>query len=520
MTLAAELQAFSRYRSIVPDWDSFCEILTQPLPVCFWTNTYKLSSSQLLATLEETLPSPTPVAWTQDSFTYPPGTRLGASWQHLIGLFQIQEETSQWPVHLLDPQPGERILDLCAAPGNKTSQIAVAMNNQGTLVANDNTKGRLWAMRRTLSRLGLHNVVLTLFDGCNYPNAAGSFDRVLVDAPCSCQGTTRKTGKTPSQWFDVSYSQRMSRTQMRLLRRAYRLCKPGGRIVYSTCTYAPEENEAVIDALLREIGTEHLELEPIHHDSFGAMEGLTEWKGQSYLPELKRTARVWPHVRNTGGFYVAVLTKKATTEPLPSPDVVSCVTETSEEWAKLQRTIEQRFGFPASFPNDFAWSLQGLRHAYMHPKDATPPQQPTIQQHGLLWLRHRSRYSNLSTVAAMTWGHHATRHIIELTSEQRDAFLCRDTVDIDAHQQIGCSTKGLVIVRYQDFYIGTGVLRAGKQPGQATLESLFPKAWSQEYIDHLKPIPTLDSVHAVTIPKQDENQPGEFDGTPPDTNDA
>ncbi|TNE47862.1 MAG: RsmB/NOP family class I SAM-dependent RNA methyltransferase [Deltaproteobacteria bacterium] len=476
-----EREAFARYRSIVPDWEAFCESLAEPLPVSFWTNSTKISSTDLLATLEE-FPTPTPLPWRSDSFTLPPGSKLGASWQHLIGLLQIQEETSQWPVRLLDPQPGERILDLCAAPGNKTSQIALAMNHQGTLVANDNTKGRLWAMRRTLSRLGIHNVALTLFDGCNYPNTAGTFDRILVDAPCSCQGTSRKAHQVPSRWFDVAYSLRMSQTQKRLLRRAYRLCKTGGRIVYSTCTYAPEENEGVVNEILQEMGAENLRLLPIDHASFGAMEGLTSWAEQTYAPELHHAARVWPHLRNTGGFFVAVLEKTGHTPELPAPLPPTCVAASSNEWKELQQSIVERYGFSPTLQDSLAWTLHGLHNVYTHPKASTPPQQPPVQQHGLLWLRHKTHYSNLSTVAAMTWGQQATRHIVELTAEQRDDFLSRLTFAVEPHQQIECIEKGLVIVRYNGQSLGTGILRRGSSPHSATLESQFPKAWSQEFL--------------------------------------
>jgi 16S rRNA C967 or C1407 C5-methylase (RsmB/RsmF family) len=156
------------------------------------------------------------------------------------------------PARVLDPRPGERVLDLCAAPGNKTALMAQALENRGTVVANDVFWDRIRPLRSAVNRLGLLNVSVTCHDGTSYPRSAGEFDCVLVDAPCSCEGTSRRflsmlkrppTRPTPKRF----------KKQMLLLEAVIRRCRTGGRILYSTCTYAPEENEAVVDAVLSEM---------------------------------------------------------------------------------------------------------------------------------------------------------------------------------------------------------------------------------------------------------------------------
>ena len=251
MTSHSSPRGFERYRPLIGDWQGFTEAVGAPLPACVWTNRLRVEPERFAALLRDEGSAVDPIAWHPGGFHLPALSRAGAQWWFLAGLGHIQEEASSLPVALLDPRPGERILDLCAAPGGKTAQIVQALTNRGTVVANDGLPGRVRALRANLDRLGALNVSTTVYDGGNYPRAAGHFDRVLGDAPCSGEGMVRKPSR--SHPGNEPLYQRYARQQQALLRRAAVLCRPGGRIVYSTCTFAPEENELVIDALLREL---------------------------------------------------------------------------------------------------------------------------------------------------------------------------------------------------------------------------------------------------------------------------
>ncbi len=190
---------FKRYESLVDDWTAFQNTITRPLPTCLWTNTLRTTPDELLKLMAADGIILKALNWSENGFRLPRQLSPGKLWQYLAGLYHVQEEVSMLPVKLLDPQPGERILDLCAAPGGKTAQIAVALNNEGTVIANDRVYQRMRAMGQTIDRLGLLNVSTTTFDGCSYPKAAGLFDRILVDVPCSCEGTSRKNPEVLSQ---------------------------------------------------------------------------------------------------------------------------------------------------------------------------------------------------------------------------------------------------------------------------------------------------------------------------------
>ncbi len=289
------------YRDIIPDPKAFSDCIRERLPQTFWVNSLK-ENYQL------DLDHCAPIIWRPQAFRYKNSDSLGLSWQYRTGLLQIQEEVSMLPVKLLDPQPHETIIDLCAAPGNKTAEIAVALQNTGTVIANDRNYQRMKALGQITRRLGLMNITITIQNAANYQSFPNYFDKVLVDAPCSCEGTVRKKPDRPIA-VNPRQHRHFASSQIAILKKAVNLCKPGGRIVYSTCTFAPEENEGVISAILNHY-REQVLVEPIKLDNFRWCDGITEWQDQHYHSSVQHTMRVWPHLNNTGGFFVAVLRKK------------------------------------------------------------------------------------------------------------------------------------------------------------------------------------------------------------------
>ena len=235
----------SAYADIIPDFSALQALQDQPLPTCIWANTLKISPNRLYTLMRELGYQLQPVAWHPAAFLLESAPRIGQIWPYYAGLYQVQEAVSMMAGYFLGARPHERVLDLCAAPGNKTAQLAVAMQNTGTLVANDKSYGRLRALGQIMKRLGLINISSSVYDGTAYPQVSDFFDRVLVDAPCSCQGTYRK-GRHKTMEVHRGRSLKMAETQYALLERAFCVTRPGGIILYSTCTFAPEENEAVI----------------------------------------------------------------------------------------------------------------------------------------------------------------------------------------------------------------------------------------------------------------------------------
>ena len=293
----------ARYAPIVDDLDAFLDAAVRPLPPVVWANPLRASPAEVAALIAERAPQATPVPWLDDAWRLPVDARPGKWPEFEYGWLHTQEEASIWPATLLDARPGERVLDLCAAPGGKTARIACAMADRGTLVANDMKFGRLASLRRTLDRLGVTCAVVTCTDGLRLPRDAGPFDRVLVDAPCTCEGTSRKSRGRRDATDDGQHAF-ISPFQRGLLRRAVALTRPGGVIVYSTCTYAPEENEMVLDAVSPDLAV----VEPLTpFDGLRAAPGVTTWQGQPLRPDAVHAARLWPHHADTGGFFVARL---------------------------------------------------------------------------------------------------------------------------------------------------------------------------------------------------------------------
>ncbi len=304
-----DLQTFDRYRPIIEDWEAFLDSLRRPLPFTVWTNTLRTSSQELQEHLHTEGIALSPVSWYPDAFFWQtPEERTGSTIAYQAGLYHVQEEVSMLSGFLLDAQPHERVIDMCAAPGNKTAQIAVQMQNTGTLIANDRSLGRIKAMRRVLERLGVYNTTLLCDDAGNLPKRSGPFDRVMVDVPCSCEGTSRKNPGILRKLCNLPYDQ-LGGLQRAILRKAVLLCKPGGRIVYSTCTYAPEENECVIDHVLQQYPPDTLRVVPIRIPHLTTAPGLSEWKNQRFDSRLQHAARLYPHLNDTGGFFVCVLEK-------------------------------------------------------------------------------------------------------------------------------------------------------------------------------------------------------------------
>jgi NOL1/NOP2/sun family putative RNA methylase len=470
-------EAFSRYRSLIDDWDAFVRALARPLPVCVWANTLRGDAGDLARRLAGEGVEAVPMVWNPGGFRLPVGAGQGRLLPVLGGFCQPQEEVSMVPVVLLDPRPGERVLDLCACPGNKTAQIAVAMKGTGTVVANDVSGGRMRALRNIVERLGLFNVIATQHDGTNYPRGAGSFDRVLVDAPCSCEGTTRKNPSLVEELLAGDFRAVIG-VQRALLRRAVRLCRTGGRVVYATCTYAPEENEALVDEVLAGVGPDRVRLLPARLEGLGGSPGVTEWDGRRFHPDLALALRMWPHQNDSGGFFVAVMEKVAGDDPA-EPDGELPTYEDSGSEQLLESGLgflEARFGIP---PETFrSWKLfRGRRSGfYLTSPDLRPPRLPRPDSAGVFFLKTSLRFPKISTAAAMAFGGAAVRNVVDLGREEIQIYLERRSQVLSPDTIAACTGPGYAMVRHGGAVFGLGFLREPGADG-AELDSYFPKGW-------------------------------------------
>lgn len=243
------------------------------------------------------------VPWEEMGCYYDPTARPGLHVYHEAGVYYLQEASAMAPVVLLDPQPGERVCDLCAAPGGKTTQIAGRMGGEGFLLCNEINPKRAKILSRNIERMGVANALVTNeHPGTLAARFPGFFHRVLVDAPCSGEGMFRKEEAAVTDWSPETVEM-CARRQREILRSAARLVAPGGRLVYSTCTFAPEEDEGAVASFLEE------------HPEFTPESVEAPW----FTPGRPGNYRMWPHKLLGEGHFAAVLRKEGGEEGEISP---------------------------------------------------------------------------------------------------------------------------------------------------------------------------------------------------------
>jgi NOL1/NOP2/sun family putative RNA methylase len=295
-----------RYSQLT-DWNTFKDISLSFLRRSIRVNTLKISIEECKKRMEKNW-TLTQIPWCKEGFwvKHKEGRRdIGNTVEHQLGYYYVQEAASMIPPVVLEPKPGEIVLDMCAAPGSKSSQIAQYMENKGILIANDYQYIRLQPLGINLQRIGITNSIITLMEGRFFKNSEIKFDRILVDAPCSGTGTIRKSLKTLRIW-NPNAIKRLGGQQRQLIDTAFSVLKKGGTLVYSTCSLEPEENEAVIDFLLNKY--ENARLEEIKMD-IKRSEPILEFEGKKYNDEIKKCLRIWPQDNDTEGFFVAKLRK-------------------------------------------------------------------------------------------------------------------------------------------------------------------------------------------------------------------
>ncbi len=318
------------------EYEDYLKSLERPRAVALRFNPLKGTAPGLPFIMDQ-------VPWEPMGYYYDPHSRPGLHVYHEAGVYYLQEASAMAPVSLLDPQPGEWVCDLCSAPGGKTTQIAGRMMGQGFLLCNEWSPKRAKILSRNIERMGVANALVTneTVDrlAARFP---GAFDRVLVDAPCSGEGMFRKEEAAVTDWSQDTVEM-CARRQAEILESAAVLLKPGGRLVYSTCTFAPEEDEEAVAAFL----SAHPEFVPEELDA--------PW----FEKVPNGGFRLWPHKLLGEGHFAAVLKKTAGEEfdtPSPVPGKLP------KEWLDFAGELGIRLppGRPVTFGQTLFWAPEGM----------------------------------------------------------------------------------------------------------------------------------------------------------------
>lgn len=303
-------EKFIEQYSNLTDFEVFKKFSLEFLRRSIRVNTLKISVSELKKRLgnEWELKQ---VPWCKEGFWIEHKKKerrdIGNLPEHTLGYFYTQEAASMIPPIVLDVNPGEKVLDMCASPGSKATQIAQYMNNNGVLIANDYTIERMKPLTLNFQRCGVSNAVITLMEGWWFKKSGNSFDKVLVDAPCSGTGTIRKSLKTIKIW-NPNMVKRLAGTQKQLIETGFSVLKPGGTMVYSTCSLEPLENEAVVSFLLEKYP--NAKLESFSMNDLKKSKAVTEFEGVKYHKDVSKCLRIWPQDNDTEGFFVCKIKKK------------------------------------------------------------------------------------------------------------------------------------------------------------------------------------------------------------------
>ena len=288
--------------SKLTNFNEYEKITKQFLRRAIRINTLKISVKELKLRLSNW--KLTQIPWCKEAFWIEGERRdIGHLLEHQLGYVYVQEAASLIPSLVLNPKEGI-VLDMAAAPGSKTTHMAQMMNNKGLIIANDKNYKRITALSANIQRCGVTNTITTIQDA---RNMKGTYDKILLDAPCSASGTIRGVTKSSMDTINM-WSFRMldkiSNIQKQLILKAYKILNPKGTLVYSTCSLEPEEDEEIIDFLLQKTDAK---IEKIPLDIKSSI--VTEFQNKKYSKEVNKCIKLWPQSYDTEGFFIAKITK-------------------------------------------------------------------------------------------------------------------------------------------------------------------------------------------------------------------
>ena len=390
---------------------------------------------------------------------------IGKTLEHALGKYYIQSLSSMIPAYVLNPVPGEKVLDLCAAPGSKTTQLAGLMNNTGTLIANEPNLQRIKALIYNLDRLSFVNLAVIKEKGeiisKYYQNY---FDKILVDAPCSALGIIQKKGEV-SNWWNLEQAEKIAELQFRLLLSAIKMAKVGAEIVYSTCTLTIEENEIILNKILKKYPVELIEFDlPIK-----THEGFTKFGEEELNPEIKKSKRIIPWEINSEGFFLAKLRKISETEETQKGVLRDkghvFLSANSSKIKKYLNEISEHFGIPEEQFQKYKYIKKNNDIFFINSDWDTDDLNPFMRVGIKFGSIDNKDKAHLYSNAASVFENKVSENVVELI----------DMSDLKIYMNGGIIKRefppvGQKIIKYKNYFIGTGV--ASKDG----LKSRFPRA--------------------------------------------
>lgn len=418
-----------------------------------------------------------PVAWAQEGFYYKAESQPGRHPFHEAGAYYIQEPSAMAVTEVLAPMPGEKILDLCAAPGGKSTHIAGKMAGEGLLVSNEIITGRAKILSQNIERMGISNAVV-----CNEePGRLAEFfplffDKILVDAPCSGEGMFRKEEAAISEWTQDNVKMCADRQRI-ILEQAARMLKPGGILVYSTCTFSPEENEGTVSSFLRE--HPDFQIEETAQEQFFES-GRSEWIDNP-AEGIVHTMRLFPHKIAGEGHFIARM-KKEERLCISQVSAIEKITEKKRKEHKgykerkgneekdgivlCQKFLEEELGLaPETWErlNKNGALLSFGEHVYFIPKQMIPLKGLKVVRPGLqLGTVKKNRFEPSHALALYLSPDMVKRHF-EMSFRQTECYLRGETFACDARQ------KGWTLLSVGGYSIGFG------KAGGGQMKNHYPK---------------------------------------------
>ncbi len=396
---------------------------------------------------------------------------IGKSISHFLGHIYVQDLSSMLPPLVLNPQPGDYVLDISAAPGSKTTQLAALMENRGVLVGNDADPKRVQALSYNLERMGVINghVINTAGErlGKLYPE---TFDKILLDPPCSGIGTLHKNPEILG-WWNNKYSMKLADIQYRLFVSAVKALKPGGTMVYSTCTITPWENELIVRKLLDKFPLKLLPVPQLRGIKYHR--GLTSYKDMRFGEEMKNCLRVYPHENNSEGFFVALLQKTESMDLPPNtatPHRFNWTPSFQSPVKKYVDVISDVFEIDRKWLDNFKYS-QTRKINFINKETADFPLYFKPQRFGLTFCKILDTGAKMTTEAALFFGDRLKNNVLELNKEELFKFINRENFVVD-----GGPVPTQKVITYRGNYFGYGFYNGKK------LRSQMPKSeWKFEW---------------------------------------
>ncbi len=394
----------------------------KPEPRAIRVNTLRTTTDQIKERLKELGVKFRPVPFNPDGLIIDEDhLPLSQTIDFYLGRFYYQGVSSQLPALALNPQPGDKVLDMTASPGSKSTQIAALMRNKGFLVLNDVSMKRLQALNTNIQKVGAVNYAVYRQPGERIGNILPEyFDKVLLDAPCTALGIIHSHPEVYS-WLTYRKMQKIIEKQRQLLVSAFKALKVGGELVYSTCSIAPEENEELIQFMLDHYPLKITEIDHALRESF--LPGLTEYNNKAYVPEMTNAVRILPHIHNMEGFFVIKLLKTGRrhsghnnfqtfqTLPADSPEIKDDLRQISEQW-----------GIPADLWRDYRYIKTRNRIWMVNTLIKKIPQEGFLNA-GLLLGEKRISGWKLPNDSILFFGKRITKRHLGLNEEQlRELF--------------------------------------------------------------------------------------------------